>query len=293
MDDLKTIRVDSFDFGCEDFKKKLPILTFIHGEQVGRHILLADDSIMLGRSSEATIMINDNRVSRLHTRIDYDPQFKVYVVNDLGSSNGTLLNDKKITRTVLKENDKIIIGKTVLKFSFADSVDMLFQGEIDKMINIDDLTGLVVKRRFDEEFKRFVAVAHRNKTPLTMLMMDMDGVKKINDSYGHQFGAYSISETGKLIKEIISSKGLASRFGGDEFMAFLSGIPLEESKQIAEKIRDGVEKYNYEKDGIKLHPTICIGLAELVESEIAEDLLKRADAALYRAKNSGRNKVSV
>jgi diguanylate cyclase (GGDEF)-like protein len=224
-------------------------------------------------------MIRDLAVSRLHIEIDYDPHANVYVVNDLGSSNGTLLNEKTITTSVLNEGDKII--------------DMAFHGEVDRLINIDGLTGLVVKRRFDEELNRHVAVALRNESPLSMLMMDMDGLKRINDTYGHPFGAYSISETGKIIKTVLSPNGLASRFGGDEFMAFLPNTPVNKVMEIAEEIRHNVEQHNYEKDDVEFSLTISIGLAELKENDTPETLLRRADDALYLSKKSGRNKVSV
>lgn len=292
-DSTKTISFSVPELEASDFQKKIPILTFIGGSQVGRRVLLADDSITLGRSHGSTIMINDPAVSRLHVKIQYDPQSSVYVVNDLGSSNGTLVNGKTIKTSVLSEGDKIIIGQTVLRFSWIDAVDMVFHGEVDRLINIDGLTGLVVKRRFDEDFSRHVAVALRNESPLSMLMIDMDGLKRINDTYGHPFGAYSISETAKIIKNVMSSKGLASRFGGDEFMAFLPNTPVDKAKEIAEEIRRNVEQHNYEKDNTRFSLTISIGLAMLKENDTPETFFKRADDALYISKKSGRNRVSV
>lgn len=292
-DSTKTISFSVPELEASDFQKKIPILTFIGGSQVGRRVLLADDSITLGRSHGSTIMINDPGVSRLHVKIEYDPQSSVYAVNDLGSSNGTLVNGKTIKTSVLSEGDKIIIGQTVLRFSWIDAVDMVFHGEVDRLINIDGLTGLVVKRRFDEDFSRHVAVALRNESPLSILMIDMDGLKRINDTYGHPFGAYSISETAKIIKNVMSSKGLASRFGGDEFMAFLPNTPVDKAREIAEEIRRNVEQHNYEKDNTRFSLTISIGLAMLKENDTPETFFKRADDALYISKKSGRNRVSV
>lgn len=280
-------------FEATDLQKKIPILTFIAGTQIGRRIPLADDSITLGRSDGATIMIRDRAVSRLHLKIALDPKSGVYVVKDLGSTNGMVLNDRATVEGVLSEGDKIAIGRTILRFSWIDAIDMAFHGEVDKLINIDSLTGLVLKRRFDEELHRHVAVALANRTALNMLMMDMDGLKQINDAYGHPFGAYTISETGKIIKGIIASKGLASRFGGDEFMAFLPNIAQEEAREIAEQIRHGVEHHDYEKDNTHFSVTMSLGLAGLRENDSIETLLKCADDALYVSKNTGRNRVSV
>jgi diguanylate cyclase (GGDEF)-like protein len=85
---------------------------------------------------------------------------------------------------------------------------------------------------------------------------------------------------------------LASRFGGDEFMAFLPNTPLEIVRGIAEEIRHNVQQHNYEKDNVEFRLTISIGVAELKENDIPETLLRRADDALYLSKKSGRNKVS-
>ena len=293
INETKTVNVSGPAFEDSDFQKKTPTLTFIRGDQVGRIVLLADDTIVLGRSPDATIMMMDTRVSRLHARIECDKRSRAYTIIDLGSSNGTSVNDKKIKEALLKEGDKIIIGRTVLRFSWIDAVDLAFHGDVEKLINIDDLTGLVVKRRFDEELDRHVAVARRTRSPLTMLMMDMDGLKTINDTHGHTCGAFAIAETGRIIKEVLASKGLASRFGGDEFVAFLPKISLEEAMKYAEEIRKRVEEHPYEKDGVQLDPTISIGIAALWEEDTPQSILERTDAAMYRSKRGGRNRITV
>ena len=140
----KTISFTPSGLEASDFKKRIPILTFIGGTQVGRRVMLADDAITLGRSLDCTIMIKDRAVSRFHIKIEYDPHSNFYIVNDLGSSNGTLLNEKVITTSALNEGDKIIIGHTVLRFSWVDTVDIAFHGEVDRLINIDGLTAEAV-----------------------------------------------------------------------------------------------------------------------------------------------------
>ena len=276
-----------------DFKKKVSQLTCMSGGQMGRRILLADDRITLGRSVKATIMLQDTHVSRLHLAVDYTAANGIYHIQDLGSSNGTFLNGSRISEAVLNDTDKITIGSTMLRFSWADTFDLRFQSELDQLINIDELTGLVVKRRFDEELNRFVAVAKKQKECLAMMMMDMDGLKTINDTYGHVYGAYTISETGRIIKSTIGQKGLASRFGGDEFMAFIPGECAEPAARMGDEIRCAVESHTYHKDGVTLKPTICVGVTALRGDDTLESLVKRADEALYRSKREGRNRVRV
>ena len=277
--------------GDENFKRRQPILIFLNGAQMGRVILLAKDAVVFGRSPEAGILVNDKAMSRLHSRVWYCAETAVYKVSDLESSNGTFINDGRITESDLAEGDKIIMGQTVLRFSWGDSLDVHFQGEMEKLICVDELTGLAAKRLFDEELVRHVAVARSAGTPLSLLMMDMDGLKKINDTHGHSFGAFSIRETGLIIGRIVHGQGMASRFGGDEFMAFLDEMPLKQACVLGEEIRLAVLEHCYLKDGIRLQPTISIGVASLVIGEDAAGLFQRADEALYRAKQGGRNRV--
>ena len=132
----------------------------------------------------------------------------------------------------------------------------------------------------------------RNSRPLSLLMMDMDGLKKINDTHGHLFGAYAIGETGKLIARVIGGTGQACRFGGDEFSAFLPAHDIEAATAVAEQIRLAIETAGLEKDGIALKPTISIGVAAYPETgEKPLELVASADGALYRAKALGKNCV--
>ncbi len=290
-DNTNTELFDS-DFNREDrLQRRQPILTIMNGPQLGRVILLARDKVSFGRSLDADIMVQDQAMSRLHCTVDYCAETEGYRLSDLDSSNGTYLNDKKITDAVLAPQDKIIMGQTIMKYSLGDVLDLQFHGTMDKLINVDELTDLPAKRRFDEELARSVAVAHASAIPLTLLMMDMDGLKRINDTHGHQFGAFSISETGRIIGRIIGERGVASRFGGDEFMAFLTATPLSQALVVAETIRSEILAHDYTREGVKLEPTISIGVAALVMGETAESLFARADAALYRAKQCGRNCV--
>lgn len=291
--DFGTIIFNVNRFCGKDFEKKVPGLTYLSGDQVGRRIMLAEDRITFGRSSEATILLRDSLVSRLHLAVDFNRGQCSYFISDLGSSNGTFLNGIRITEATLKDSDKILIGDTILRFGWSDMFDLQYQAEIDNLLNIDELTGLIVKRRFDEELNRYTAVALSKGAELVMIMIDIDGVKLINDTYGHSFGAYTIAQTGKLIKAVIEHRGLASRFGGDEFMVFIPNINIEIAKQIAETIRQQVETHLFEMEGITLRPTVSIGVSDLKMDDTIASLFKRADDALYLSKRTGRNKVSI
>ncbi len=291
--DLDATYIKESLFSNTDFVKKVPVLTFLSGDQVGRQIMLADDHVVIGRSPDATIMLRDALISRLHITIEYNKQSRSYIARDLQSTNGTFINGKRITESMLHDSDKIVIGNTILRFGWSDMYDIKYHTEIDNLLNLDDLTGLVIKRRFDEELNRYIAVARTKDTLLAMIMIDIDGVKKINDTHGHVYGALTISQTGKLIKTVIGNKGLASRFGGDEFMIFLPNITLDAAFQVAEAIRIQVEMHTFELDGVVVHPTISAGVSSLKKNDSSDTLFRRADEALYMSKRTGRNKVTI
>jgi diguanylate cyclase (GGDEF)-like protein len=273
--------------------KKLPTLFVLRGTDAGLRIPLTKDSVTLGRTIEADLILHDEQISRRHAMIDLDPETQGYRLSDLGSTNGTFLNDRPIAKPeTLKDGDKIFIGTTILKFMLQDEVEMESGELVDRLMFQDDLTGLVVKRRFYNDLRVRIQTAAAQGTPLSVLMMDMDGLKQINDRHGHPMGASLIAEVGKLIGGIIGAKGQACRYGGDEFIAYILG-PEEEAMGIAEAIRASVQVYTHVKDGIQVQATISIGVAGFPEkAKSLEALTKAADEALYRAKAKGRNVVS-
>jgi two-component system cell cycle response regulator len=271
-----------------------PVVMVLNGTDLGKRYLLDDVSSVIGRNPDkANIVLNDRAVSGMHTRIDYNAREQQFFITDLESKNGIWVNSKKINDSPLSPGDKIFIGATILKFTFEDAIENKFHTKVDELINIDGLTGLLVKRAFDRKLSVVFVKAKRRGKPLSLLMMDLDGLKQINDTHGHQLGSHSISESGKIIGKIIGEKGKACRYGGDEFMAFLRKTSLTQAEAIGESIRQKIAKHTFTLNGYSASPTISIGVAELSdEVESPSELIKNADEALYRAKEAGRNTVS-
>ncbi len=124
--------------------------------------------------------------------------------------------------------------------------------------------------------------------------MDLDGIKTINDAHGHLFGAYVIAEAGKVIGLAAHGRGIAARFGGDEFAAAFPGLGLHAVTALAEEIRAAIRAHTFQKDGVPLHPGISVGVASFPDH--ARDplaLFKKADGALYAAKSGGKDCVRV
>ena len=264
------------------------------GAELGKRFPLNGEPTVIGRNpAKANIVISDRTVSGIHSRIDFNPRHQQYSITDLESRNGILVNFQKTDISDLNNGDKIFIGATVLKFTYEDDFEDKFHTQLNEIMNIDDLTGLPVKRIFDREYKLEFFNTKRNGKKLSLLMMDMDGLKKINDTYGHQMGSFSISESGKIIRKTIGRKGIASRYGGDEFIAFLRNTSLTKAESIGESIREKIAKHVFTRNEVTVTPTISIGVAEVSdELQSPEDLVRIADEALYRAKKAGRNTVS-
>jgi two-component system cell cycle response regulator len=284
-----------FDYsrGIELTKKKAVVLV-LTGAELGKRFPLNGEPVVIGRNpAKANMVISDRTVSGIHSRIDFNPRNQEYTITDLESRNGILVNFQKTESSQLNNGDKIFIGATVLKFTYEDDFEDKFHSKLNQIMNIDDLTGLPVKRIFDREYKLEFFQTKRNDKKLSLLMMDMDGLKQINDTYGHQMGSFSISESGKIIRKTIGRKGIASRYGGDEFIAFLRNTPICKAESIGESIREKIINHDFTRKDVTVSPTISIGVAEFNdELKSPEDLVRVADEALYRAKRSGRNTVS-
>ncbi|MFH0900184.1 MAG: GGDEF domain-containing protein [Pseudomonadota bacterium] len=261
---------------------------------IGTHVV-CDRPITLGRDPDVELPLRDGSISRRHCRVAREGEDGPYLLSDLGSTNGTRVNGSPIAQPVaLAESDKVFLGTTVVRFTFADELDVEYHTRLETMVTTDPLTGLMSKRRFDGEYSVAVQKARAEGIPISVLVMDMDGLKQINDTHGHEMGGYAIIEAAGVIRTVVDERGFACRFGGDEFMAFLPGYDKQTAFQIAEEIRDGIATHRFEKASIRVEPTISLGVSTLPEDgETTDDLFRAADRALYRAKAGGKNRVAI
>ena len=278
-----------------------PALVFLTGDLLAVPIPLDREEVILGRALEAGVRINDKNISRQHARINtiYDNEMQPadYVLTDLNSRNGTLLNGQRITNEKLQNGDKISIGEHILRFELLDEIDREYHRQIHRLLSHDDLTGLLSSRSFFSELRRETGRAKIENRQFCVLMMDVDYFKKVNDTYGHLTGSKTLEEIGSCITQILRSGDAAARFGGEEFAAFLLNAELTQALVAADRIRSEIEKQEFSvvRQGkfIKAHHvTISIGVAAFpTDSSDPIELVEMADSALYRAKREGRNRV--
>ena len=283
--------------------ERRPALVFLRGELLAAPIPLDRSEVTLGRALEADIRINDPRASRLHARIsvvhegDAPPTYRIA---DLGSTNGTLLNGRPVTEAVLQDGDKVTIGEHLLRFELLDDIDREYQRQIYRLLAHDELTGLLTSKSFFSELRREAGRAEVDGRPFCVLMMDLDHFKQVNDTYGHLVGSQTLEEVGALITRALRAGDVAARFGGEEFAAFLLDADGAQGLVAAERVRTTVEAHTFAtiRRGAAtdaetgFHITISIGIASFpTDGRDPIGLIELADTALYRAKQSGRNRV--
>jgi two-component system, cell cycle response regulator len=265
-------------------------LVVIYGSELGKKYNLNAPSLVIGRSSKCDIQIDQESISRNHTKIVNTG--KSILIRDLGSTNGTYVNDEPIDEYVMRDGDLIKIGRTIFKFLTGGNIENAYHEEIYRLTTIDGLTQIFNKRYFLETIEREIARSHRYRRELSLVMFDIDHFKKVNDTYGHLAGDYALKHLAQAVKTRIRREDCFARYGGEEFAIVLPEIDGLNAKPFAEKIRQLVEATDFRFENTRMPVTISMGVATLDgESIDPQALIKRADDRLYEAKSSGRNCV--
>lgn len=161
----------------------------------------------------------------------------------------------------------------------------------EKMSRTDVLTGLANRRHFQERYEELFVMVRRHGCILSVLLLDLDFFKQVNDSLGHDAGDAVLSEFGRVLRENCRQDDFPARFGGEEFIVLLPHTPAAEAMVLGERLREIVAGRDMLPDRQRV--TISAGIAELEPEESKESLIQRADQALYRAKHQGRNRCAA
>jgi diguanylate cyclase (GGDEF)-like protein len=256
-----------------------------------RYPLTMKGPVVIGRGGDCAILIEDHSVSRKHARIE--PTAHGYLAEDLGSTNGTFVNDRPITRQMLQDGDYLRVGNCIYRFLAGGNIEAEYHEEIYRLAIIDGLTDIPNKRYLFEFLSRELSRAHRHKRPLSVLLFDIDHFKAINDQHGHLCGDHVLREMVQQLKGIIRSDELLARYGGEEFAVVLPECGVDNARIVGERIRALVEKHPFHFDDQTVGVTISVGVASVESGESIEpsQLIDRADVKLYEAKHAGRNQV--
>jgi len=266
------------------------VLIYPPGTEMGKRFPLTGDEFVLGRGSDCDVQIDRDSVSRRHARIFREND--QWTAEDLDSTNGSYVNDVPIQQSALRNGDFLKIGAAIFKFLSGTGVEVSYHEEIYRMTIIDGLTGAHNKRYFLEFLEREIARCARYGRPLSLLMLDIDHFKAINDTHGHLTGDYVLKEMSRRLLGRIRKEELLARYGGEEFAGVLPETGHSGGMHVAEEFRTivGGEPFEYEGDIIQV--TISVGVSTLDGENIdSSEFIKRADTNLYQAKRTGRNRV--
>ena len=265
-------------------------LVVLQGQRLGQRINLGDQPLIIGRAPEAEFQIIERSVSREHCRITREPAG--YRIKDLDSTNKTFLNDQPIIEAELKDGDHISVGSCVLKFMDRSSVEARYHEELYQLATADPLTDLYNRRQFLELIDREIARATNYKRPLTLLIIDLDHFKSINDQFGHPDGDLVLKKVALALREHAREEFIIARIGGEEFAMVLPENELSEAMRFADSLRRAMAdlEFLFNEETTKI--TVSIGAAAWLPSMSAtSELMRAADEQLYRAKQAGRNRV--
>jgi diguanylate cyclase (GGDEF)-like protein len=261
------------------------------GTAIGRRYPLGTNTLVVGRGDACDIRIQDNSVSRRHAQIE--PTTDGYVVADLGSTNGTFVNDVATHGVCrLKDGDYLRVGNCIYRFLTGGNIESEYHEEIYRLTIIDGLTRVHNHRYLLDFLDREVARSARHKRPLSVVLFDLDKFKTINDEHGHLCGDYVLRELSERLRHGVRREDLLARYGGEEFALVLVETDHAQAIGAAERVRRAVADAPFKFDDRTLAVTVSVGVATTVgDAQTPQALLKQADDKLYAAKRAGRNRV--
>ena len=266
-------------------------LIVFYGDNIGRRYFLNRPELILGRADSAHVQINQDSVSRNHAKVVVRPGQQPKVV-DLESTNGTFVNNTRVTERTLMDGDLLRVGQTIFKHLSGSNIENKYHEEIYRLTTIDGLTECYNKRYFIDALEREVNRAVRYKRLLSLAMLDIDHFKKVNDTYGHLAGDYVLRELARLLSASVRRQDIFARYGGEEFAAIIPEVDGAGARVVCEKMRSLVEQYPFVYNGQALKVTISLGIETFDgQTEDIQGFIARADAKLYAAKVAGRNQI--
>ncbi len=273
---------------------KPPAVLVVGGDLNGTIFDLKNETTSVGRNPDCTIPFDFQGISRVHFKLHVNDKAEV-TLEDCGSKNGTFLNNKKIEgSTKLVKGDIIKVGSIALKYLPKGDPERLTYDKLNREANTDRHTGCYNKVYFNNALENLVKKSKLVGEPLSLIIFDLDHFKKLNDGFGHDAGDYVLKEMAAQIRENgVRDEDVFARYGGEEFVILLPKTNLKQAFEIAERLRKLVEAHKFIYENKKLPVTASIGVADYRPGvNNGTDLFKRADGAVYKSKEAGRNCVN-
>ncbi|HEY5959124.1 MAG TPA: GGDEF domain-containing protein, partial [Polyangiaceae bacterium] len=269
-----------------------PILLRLDGVQAGEVVSLGLLPATIGRHPGCRIVVDDAGVSRQHAAISQEED--TLFLEDLGSRNGTFIEGERIKRAPLSDGCLVQIGLHVgYRFTLVDERQEQLLRQLYRSSTRDALTGIYNRRHFDDRLTSEVAYARRHSTDVSLIIVDIDFFKQVNDTHGHSVGDTVLRQVAMTLQHQLRLEDVLSRVGGEEFAIILRGIANPGAARLGERLRSAVAESPAMAQGVAIPITVSIGCAALSELDPANEqsLFSTADTRLYAAKHQGRNRV--
>jgi diguanylate cyclase (GGDEF)-like protein len=273
------------------------MLIAMSGDNVGKIYTISKQKplIILGRGDNVDVQILDGEISRRHAAIRYDAKSDTFLIADLNSRNGTHVNGKSCeSEQSITVGDKIRLGNhAVLRVSNGAETEAAYAKQMYQAVLRDGLTQAFNRRYLDERLESELAFGKRHGEPVSLLLLDIDHFKRVNDTHGHQAGDAVLVHFCGIVQAQVRTEDVVARYGGEEFAVVCRQIDEERAAILGERLRVAIERAPLVLPDKQIPVTVSIGIACAPRPgvETVAQLVERTDEALYEAKRQGRNRV--
>lgn len=269
------------------------LLVHIQGSELGRVRQLSTPSVLAGRGADAELWLSDDGVSRRHARFYLEGDR--FFIEDLGSANGTYVQGERIEKPVmLSDGDQIQMGPSaVFRYSITDDDQRALLEQLYSTSVTDALTSARNREYLDSLLSTELSYARRHGNTVSFVIFDLDHFKKINDTHGHPAGDAVLIQVAEAVRGQLRLEDVLCRYGGEEFGIVLRSIDLQGAHAMGERIRSVIENLTINYEDLHLRVTASVGCSNRSEKEdiTPAEMISLADARLYKAKRTGRNRV--
>ncbi len=298
LDKTSIVQSDTFKVRLQQAGQAPPSLVMLVGpsHSVGRQWELEEKDCTIGRGETSDVCVEDRSVSKKHAKITvHEGEVSI---TDLQSTNKTIINGAILPPQIphkLSNNDQVKTGNVIFKFLEEGNIESISAAQAFDRAQMDALTEIYNKGALEVRGMEFFKRAELLGAPLSLVTFDIDFFKKVNDTHGHAAGDYVLKKVATEIRtKLIRDNDFFARSGGEEFCLLLLGGELSQAEEVAERIRTTIEGYNFTFEDTKIPITISAGVSSrMAGDESWQNIFQRADKALYRSKENGRNKVTV